>query len=347
MIRQQESTSKKRSSKSKKKFKKREKDDISLAYGGKRAYNPEFLSLKKKKKSRDRSAYSNKSLKKRKSNNALFNNLPLSFVKTLGTPKQRFGNIRAKTPKAQLSTSVWVKKSRKKRKMKRTNSYQKEGFNRRGVIKDRTGGYIGIGSLKYKGIKPKKISKIFDGIIESKAFQTFTPGNYGSDAGKGFERNSKSRKKRDFSSGGTPNSNASFHMNRSKERRRGKKKEKSRTFNSKLELNSKFLSKMKKKNQKVGDLGKITMKVSFFLGLFLSVFFLLLIFFKRNLGKKIDKSTSPGKRKSLNSKIKKKITSSKRMQKLKKMLNFSDEQKVKQLMELKIMKESGSGWRPV
>lgn len=38
--------------------------------------------------------------------------------------------------------------------------------------------------------------------------------------------------------------------------------------------------------------------------------------------------------------------SSKRMEKLKRMLNFSDEQKVKQLMELKLMKESGGDWKP-
>lgn len=243
VIRQQESDRKKKTaskSKSKKKFKKKDKEDFSFAFS-KKLYNPEFHSMKKTKHSREKTAYSNKSLKKRKSNNALFNNLPLSFVKTLGTPNHR--NVNNRTPKSQHSTSVWVKKSRKKSKMKRTNSYHKEGFNRRGMIKDRAGGYIGIGNLKYKGIKPKKFTKIFDGILDSKAFNTVTPGNYASDGNRGFSRKSRSKKKRrDYSSGGTPNSNPSFNVVNLKHGSHN-------SFQGRLELNSNFLSKMKKKTR--------------------------------------------------------------------------------------------------
>lgn len=279
VIRQGESTGKKKkkSQLGKNNFKKKLENEIVIGYNTsslkvkkQNSYNPNFESLKKK---RERSVKSNKSLKKKKSNNRLFNNIPPSFVKTLGTPNQRYlDNRTPKSHQQQHSTSVWVSKSKKKSTMKRTNSYQKDNLNnRRGIIKDRTGGYIGFSNLKYQGNKGKKITKIFDGIIESKAFHSFTPGNYASDGDQksilmGFERKSRSKKRRDFSNGGgTPNSNpGSFQGYRSRDLSQ-KSKEMSNNYQAKLELNSKFLSKMKKKNMKSGGLGvqhKITMNVT-------------------------------------------------------------------------------------
>lgn len=255
--------------KNKRNFKKKDKKDPAYVNNHK-LYNPDFRSVKKRKK-RDRSAFSNKSLKKRKSKNGLFNNLPKSFIKTLGTPNTNMRTHNSKTPKSQHSTSVWLKKTRKKNKMKRTNSYQKDGFNRRGMIKDRTGGYVGFSSLKYQGQKPKKISKIFDGIIESSAFNSFTPvGNYTHDPefSRGFDLSHKIKKQRDYSAGGTPNSNASFLTYKSREysKSRGQKnREKPKKAVSKLELNSQFLNKMKRKNQRSEHFGKhnkIKMNVS-------------------------------------------------------------------------------------
>lgn len=251
-----QATSKK---KNKRNFKKKDKKDPSYVKHH-NLYHPDFRSVKKRKK-RDRSAYSNKSLKKRKSKNGLFNNLPKSFVKTLGTPNTNVKNQSSKTPKSRHSTSVWLRKTRKKNKMKRTSSYQKEGFNRRGMIKDRTGGYVGFKSMKYQGNKPKKISKIFDGIIDSSAFNSFTPGaNYPHDPDfvmkRGFDLSHKIKKQRDYSAGGTPNSNASFLTYKSRDYSKKKSKEKSKKGVSKLELNSQFLNKMKRKNQKSENFGK-------------------------------------------------------------------------------------------